>query len=54
MLSTPTGLDVSGIFASVTTFATGTLLPAVAGLVVLGISIRLAIKAVTKYGKRLG
>ena len=32
----------------------GNLLPLIVGLLVLGISIRLAFKAVTKYGKRLG
>lgn len=47
----PTLYDPIAIFGTVTTFLTGQLLPAVAGLVVLGISVRLAIKAVRKFSK---
>ena len=41
--------DPIALFTTVTTFLTGQLLPAVAGLIVLGISVRLAIKAVRKF-----
>jgi len=44
-------LDVTGIFTTVTTFITSNLLPAIVGLVVLSISIRLGIKAVRKFAK---
>jgi hypothetical protein len=38
--------DPLSIFSTVTTFLTTGLLPAVAGLVVLGITVRIAFKAV--------
>jgi hypothetical protein len=44
-------LDVNGIFSTVTTFITTNLLPAIVGLVVLSISIRLGLKAVRKYAR---
>lgn len=43
--------DPTAIFGTVTTFLTGQLLPAISLLVVLGISVRLAIKAVRKFSK---
>ena len=49
-----TTFDPMSIFATVTTFLTGSLLPAIVGLVVLGISVGIAIKAVKKYSKSVG
>jgi len=52
-MATSGAWDPSSLFATVTTFITGTLLPVVVGLVVLGISVRLGIKAVRKYSKSI-
>ena len=49
IVSTPTAYSPLSIFDTVKDFLTGKLLPAIAGLVVLGISVRLAIKAVRKF-----
>jgi hypothetical protein len=46
-------LNVASIFSSVQSFVGTTLLPAVAGFVVLSISIALGIKTVRRYGKKL-
>jgi hypothetical protein len=52
-LDTNGTLNVASIFASVQSFVGTTLLPAVAGFVVLSISIALGIKTVRRYGKKL-
>lgn len=54
MVSTGSAFSVTGIFSDVTSFVTTGLLPVITGMIVLGISIRLAVKAVNKYGKKLG
>lgn len=53
MTYTNGALSVTDAFSSVQTFVTGSLLPAVTGLIVLSISIALGIKAVRKFGKKL-
>lgn len=52
-MDTATTSAVTGIFTTVTNFATTSLLPAIIGLVVLSIGIRLGIGAVRKYSKGL-
>lgn len=46
-------LDVDTIFASVTSFVTGSLLPVVTGMIVLSVSIALGIKTVRKFAHKL-
>jgi hypothetical protein len=46
---TPAPYSPMSIFDNVKGWLTGSLLPAIAGLVILGISVRLAIKAVRKF-----
>lgn len=53
ILDTTTTSALVGIFDTVKTFATGSLLPAIIGLVVLSIGIRLGIGAVKKYSRGL-
>jgi len=50
--STTTAAVTSGVFGTVTTFITTNLLPAIIGLVVLSIAIKLGLGAVQKYAKK--
>jgi hypothetical protein len=53
ILDTTTTAALVAIFDTVKTFATTSLLPAIIGLVVLSIGIRLGIGAVKKYSRGL-
>lgn len=52
-MDTTTATALTNAFVTVKTFATGSLLPAIIGLVVLAIGIRLGIGAVKKYSRGL-
>ena len=51
MDSATAAVVTSGIFGTVTTFITTNLLPAIIGLVVLSIAIKLGLGAVKKYAR---
>lgn len=49
----PAAYDPTTLFTEVTTWLTGVLLPVMVAMLVLGITVRIAIKAVRKYSSKV-
>jgi len=50
----PLAYDPTSLFAEVTTWLTSVLIPVAVGLMVLGITVRIAFKMVRKFANRVG